>query len=252
VIKINLCPIDELENPYWFLPEVLTLLIVAVGAFAGVQWYFGTIDAETAAVQAEKQSKDEAIAQLEPDLRRFDDLQKDIADLQRKLAALKQITVSKIARFKPVIVIEHFQNLHPEGLWFNNIKVGIDGSESFEAKGMALDNLLVAELLGAMRATESQEKDASDLRTMVYFNDLVLQESKIQDGASAAFPELKGLPAFIFKGVYHERPEEAEPAAAPPLPAKGGAPPASPPPMDAPDAAPSASAKARPDTTKTF
>ena len=43
--------------------------------------------------------------------------------LGQKLAILESLTGSKVDRYKPIIVLEHLQNLRLEGLWFNSLNV---------------------------------------------------------------------------------------------------------------------------------
>ena len=143
---------------------------------------------------------------LNPDLERFKGLDKDIQTLNIKLDALKNITVSKISKYKPVIVLEHLQNLKPDGVWFSHVAIGTSlpplerdkegangnaipesldakgsapvDNDSFEVVGQAFDNLLTAELMTAIRSTGSQELDEGDLRTQVFFADLALRRSR--------------------------------------------------------------------------
>jgi Tfp pilus assembly protein PilN len=206
MIKINLCPIDELESQYWYVPDLAVAAVVAIVSFLGVQYYLGTIQEQIDTTQASIASLKESTERLAPDLVRFKDLQKNVAELNQKLDALKVITVSKISKYKPVIVVEHFQNLKPDGVWFESLRIGADTDPvGFEVKGRAFDNVLTAEFITALRSTESQEPDESDLRTQVYFNGLMLENTQVSDGAPENFPELIGYPEFTIKGRFQER-----------------------------------------------
>jgi hypothetical protein len=215
VIKINLCPLDELESQYWYLPDLAVAAVCLLASFLGVQYYLGTIQEEIDKVTESKVSLEDSYQKLAPDLERFKDLDADIAALNSKLQALRSITVSKISKYKPVIVTEHLQNLKPEGAWYTEIKVGIDGKDGFELKGQAFDSLLIAELLGAIRSTELQEVDESDLRTQVYFTDIQLDAVAVPKAAPKVFREMKPFPEFSIKGRFSER----GPGAASTLPA---------------------------------
>lgn len=205
MIKINLCPIDELESQYWYVPDLAVAAVIAIVSFLGVQYYLGTIQEQIDTSRASIESLKENTAKLAPDLARFKDLKANVEELNQKLDALKAITVSKISKYKPVIVVEHFQNLKPEGVWFEELKVGADDPAEFEVKGKAFDNVLTAEFITALRSTGSQEPDESDLRTQVYFDGLVLQSTAVPEGTPADFPELAGYPEFTIKGKFQER-----------------------------------------------
>lgn len=214
MIKINLCPVDELENPYWYAPDLASILIVAIAAYLGVQYYFGTIEDQIAAVQSETIDKRQAEQRLKPALERFKNLKSNIADLNGRIQALQSITVSKVSRYKPVIVAEHLQNLKPEGVWYQSLKIGTKADATlFELEGQAFDNILVAELMTSMRSTANQELDEADLRTQIYFGDLTLTETGLKSGSGGAFPELSGYPTFFVKGKFKERSVPVVPAA---------------------------------------
>lgn len=206
MIKINLCPIDELESQYWYVPDLAVAVVVAIASFLGVQYYLGTIQEQIETTAASTQSLTDNTEKLAPVLARFKDLNRDIEELKTKLDALQAITVSKISKYKPVIVIEHFQNLKPEGVWFDSLKVGSpDNPASFELKGQAFDNVLTAELMTALRSTESQEPDEADLRTQVFFNKLALDNAVVLNTSPEGFPELVSYPEFLIKGEFKER-----------------------------------------------
>lgn len=204
MIKIQLCPREELESQYWWAFDVGVGVAALLVAYMGVQYYLGTIQEQIDSVDEKTASLVESTKRLQPDLERFKMLDKDIKALNVKLDALKKITVSKISRYKPVIVVEHFQNLKPEGVWFKSFKVGVAGNkDEFELRGQAFDNLLVAEMMTAMRATETQEKDDGDLRTQVRFADLMIEETQIgREGGGGAFAELAAYPEFRIKGRF--------------------------------------------------
>jgi hypothetical protein len=186
-------------------------VIFLLAGYLGLQHYLGTIKKPIDEVAASPASLHENSDKLKPDLERFKTLDGDIAALNVKLAALSKITTSKMGKYKPIIVLEHFQNLKPEGVWFKSVKLGSGGADDFDLVGSGLDNLLVAEFLTALRATESQEKDAGDLRTQIGFSDLALEETQVGANSSGGgggadwFPEMARFPVFHIKGKFVER-----------------------------------------------
>ena len=239
MININLSPIEERENKFWFLPDLILLVLIGLGGYAATNFYLGQIQDEIVRVDEERRDFEKSYRRLKPDLERFAQLTKEVEQLKKKLNSLKQITVSKIARYKPIIILEHLQNLKPEGVWFTHLKDESDNS-IIRLTGRSFDNLLVAEFLSALLATRLQEVDSTDIRTQVYFSSAYLgrvsianarakrqnrrndkeykafeatQDKKLTEGnrggtsttSSSLFPEMEKFPAFEVSIQYKER-----------------------------------------------
>ncbi len=211
MIKINLCPIDELETPYWYLPDVIILVLVCLMSYYGVDFYFASIQEEINGAQEKIASLQASTNQLAPDLERFKSLDNDVKSLSDKLKSLQRITVSKMEKFTPIIAIEHIQNLKPQGLWYTEFSMKNAKSVEFSLKGIAFDNLMTAELLTSMRATAFNEIDPTDLRSQVFFDGLSLVESIITTPPPTtpeqAAEQLLTVPpsSFDIKGIIRER-----------------------------------------------
>ncbi|MFK7823513.1 MAG: PilN domain-containing protein [Oligoflexales bacterium] len=241
MININLSPIEERENKLWFLPDVILFCLITFGGYAAATFYLGQIEDEIIRTNVERQELEKSYRRLKPDLERFAQLNKEVEQLKKKLNSLKQITVSKIARYKPIILLEHLQNLKPDGVWFTFLK---DESQDniIRLTGRSFDNLLVAEFMSALLATRLQEVDSSDIRTQVFFSAanlgrvaiadaranqvqtqrsdeeyrafIATQDNKLAEGApsssgggssSSAFPEMDKFPSFELSLQYQER-----------------------------------------------
>ena len=226
MITVNLCPIDELENQYWYVPDLVVLVLVGIMAFAGVNYYHDGMREEMDKLTAEQQSKTESVTKLMPDLERFKNLGSEISELDSKVKALQAITVSHVAKYKSLIVLEHLHNLKPDGVWLNSLRIGSEGKkaeapvgaqalnpektaedETFEINGQAYDNILTAEYITAIRSTGSQDADAADPRTLIYFSDLDLKQAEIGKLLGLGdFAEMSKFPSFILNGRFAERP----------------------------------------------
>ncbi len=228
MIKVNLCPVDELENEYWYIPDVLVLIAVAIAAFIAVNSYHDTIREKIDALTAEHQSKVESTNKLTPDLERFKNLGSDIAELETKIRALQAITVSKLGKYKLVIALEHLQNLKPTGLWLTHVTLGDAGKEdsdlaaqfdkrgnkqsqtdAFSIEGQAFDNILTAEMIAGMRSTQNQDEKSADPRTKINFEEIILKTSKTVNEGIDGFDELNIYPQFKIVGIISEKPENA-------------------------------------------
>ncbi|MEZ4742704.1 MAG: hypothetical protein R3B45_09685 [Bdellovibrionota bacterium] len=237
MIKINLAPIDEIESPYWYIPEVAMFVLCLALSWFAAQYYLDGIKDNIANFEREIAEKNEAFRTISKATARYAALDKDIEKLNEKLNALQKITISKIARFLPIILLEHVQNLKPEGIWFNYIS---DDSEKniLTIVAKSFDSLLVAEFMSALDSTKLQEVDPSDLRTQVYFDQTKLERistigfSTVSSGnranlskeepkitllqgegntggywsaGDAFFPELQEYPAFQLTLSYKDR-----------------------------------------------
>ncbi|MBM4252079.1 MAG: hypothetical protein FJ146_08920 [Deltaproteobacteria bacterium] len=236
MIKVNLCPVDELDNEYWYIPDILVLIAVGIGAFIAVNNYHDTIREKIDALTTEHQSKVEATNKLTPDLERFKNLGSDIAQLESKIRALQTITVSKLGKYKLVIALEHLQNFKPSGLWLTHISLGSAGktdldlrgqvekssdsdndNSSYAVEGQAFDNILTAEYMSGMRSTQNQDEKSVDPRTKISFENIVLKSAKTPIAADSDFDELSIYPEFKILGRIVERAENFAPEKANPL-----------------------------------
>lgn len=171
MIRVNLAPREELDSQFWFMPDVLLLLVVFLVANAVVEGQLTGLQDEVAQTMASRDDYNERAQKIQPELEKFKNLGKDKENLLVKLRALQAITGSRIAKFKPLIAIEHLQNLKPDGVWLQSLSVE-DTQVGLDA--LALDNILVAEFITALKSTQFQDIDPSDLRTQVFFSNVTL------------------------------------------------------------------------------
>ncbi len=181
MIRINLAPKDELESQFWFLPELFLMLIVGFVVFTIVSLEMSDIKDNIATVTATRNDFNEKAKQILPKLERFKTLGKDKESLMVKLRALQMITDSKLAKYRPLIAIEHLQNLKPESVWLSSLSLVEENKIELDA--FATDNILVAEFISSLKSTQFQDIDPSDLRTQVYFSQVVLSGTSAVDAA---------------------------------------------------------------------
>lgn len=204
MIKINLVPIDELENPLWFIPDISVFIIVAMITYLGFTNAISSIEDQISIAEEKKGKITEQRGRLSSDVQEYNLLTRRIKKLEMQLSALDQITVTNF-KFMPIIVLEHLQNLKPQGLWFRSLKFGNAESDGtlkttpVELSGNAFDYLVVAEFLSNLRATEEQKIDPLDLRSQIYFNNLNLTKAKMPDDEKASdsrYPDIRGVHEF--------------------------------------------------------
>lgn len=222
MIKINLVPIDELENQLWWVADAAILLIVACASFFGSHYYIGSIQEKVDEAAARAQSLENSAKALEPEIARFRNLSQKKVSLNDKLDSLRKITVTKISKFEPVIVLEHLQNLKPEGVWFKRLRIGTpENGQQFIIEGFGFDNLIISEFISGIRSTESQEKDDADLRTHIFFSNLDLVKSTNERGDffQDIIASAEEFPVFELTGDVRDKSGEVGPVGLGPLPA---------------------------------
>jgi Tfp pilus assembly protein PilN len=204
MIRVNLTPVDELESQHWYIADIVVALLVLGVGYLGLSMLISDKRSEIETLQADTNNYNENFVKISGDLTRINDLEKQIKELRKKLGSLREITVTQISRFKPVIVLEHIQNLKPEGAWLTNIELRADRTITIEGK--AFDNLLVAEFMTALSSTRSQLVEPSDLRTQIYFGGIKLDISQVQSNVekAAADAEPVDVPVFKLDGWYDE------------------------------------------------
>ncbi len=213
MIKVNLTPDEELANPLWWLPEAACAIILCVAAFSGVFYYLGQLKQQIVTAQIEYDALTASTAQLQNDVKKYDEIRSEREKLASKVEGLRAITLSKVKRYRPLILLEHLQNLKPEGMWFTDVDMLRDSSvdlppapapapqataannpnptpatppqrrlerDDVAIVGAAFDNLLVAEFMSTLKTTQAQETDSRDLRTLVYFERVELSHTETE------------------------------------------------------------------------
>ena len=121
MIKINLAPAGEFDSPLWWVPDAVTF-VVAVGAMMLASYLFlSSVRSEIDIIDAERVKLDQDNQTLKADVDRYAALSKEITELQRIKDSYSRITETKLARYLPIIILEHLQNLKPQGVWFTRV-----------------------------------------------------------------------------------------------------------------------------------
>lgn len=232
MIKINLTPVEELENPYWWIPDLSVLLVILMLSLGGVYIYVTSVEAEIAALEADKNRMAAETQALSSEVERYNSLNQKIELLESKKFSLKRITESKLVRFLPIILLENIQNLKPSGVWLTALAfidkkadgqmapppdmnqpaangsapgaprtpmpldgAGVEYPFIIEISGSATSNVQIAEFMMALKTTQNQAYEKSDLRTQLFFSDVALNFSQVStqkmDGKSSDYVNFK-------------------------------------------------------------
>lgn len=193
MIEINLAPITETENKFWYLTDLVLLLCTTL-IFSQLSNYYIHKREET--IQSIRDQTLELTNQrkkLEPDLARYGLLVKQISDLKTKIEALEQITISKLERYLPVLLMEKIQSIKPDGIWFRSLNHDA-AKRQIKILGNTVDSLYLAEFMRKLNETKEDLFSPKDLTSQIYFKDIQLniltsnptQETKADNSTPSA------------------------------------------------------------------
>lgn len=175
MILINLTPIDELENKYWYLPDVIVFCTLLLTAWGASEIYLSALSESIEKTRAETAEIQINIERLKPELNRYDNLKKQMELLKEKIRVLRDLTVSKVERYRPVIILEMIQVLAPRGIWLTSIRSN-HRSSTIDLSGGGFDPILIAEFMSNLSEPSKSDPDPTDMRTMLFFSEVFLEK----------------------------------------------------------------------------
>lgn len=202
MLRIQLCPEAELEDHYWWAPDVIALVAALTIAWFGAGMVLDSIREETEQLTITSTEWGKQYAEVKPAVEKFQNLDEEILLLKRKVDALKRITVSRVDKVLPVVVMEQLQTLRPEGLWYHSLEYRED--KTVRISGASRESLLISEFLLGLRETMNPETITTDIRTQVGFIKIKVKE--VQDErADKGFDDLKDVLSFEASATVIEK-----------------------------------------------
>jgi hypothetical protein len=183
MIKIQLAPAEELENKYWYIPDLLICASLTGAGYFGVDLHLKNLQEKISSYKEEKDKIEKNTERLSHDLSRYEIMNQKIKDLENKILSLKSITVSQVEKFKPVIIMELLQSLKPDGVWFETVTDHTEESYLTLRAG-AFDHVLVSEFMSNLQSTKFQDYDESNVRSLIYFSQLDLEKTALNSAQS--------------------------------------------------------------------
>lgn len=180
MIKINLTPITEMESQYWWVPDVAAFLIAFLLTGQLTSYLLETTKLETQTIITDTDEIRASINEINPQIERYKNIEREIATLNNKLNALKLITITKPERFRTIIVLEHLNNLKPEGLWYQKIAMDSPSPNKVTIEGASFDSLMVAEFMTSLKSSALTQVDPGDIRSQVVFDNIKLINTKFE------------------------------------------------------------------------
>ncbi|MCX6124603.1 MAG: hypothetical protein NTV34_07610 [Proteobacteria bacterium] len=184
MLKIQLCPESELENHLWWVVDVASFVLCGGIVYLAAIIAMNSIRDDIATTTGTSQNWATQLQTIKPAVEKFKDLDVEVALLNRKIDALKHITVSPIDKVLPIVVAEQLQTLRPEGLWFHNMAYRED--KTLTMKGSSNDSLLISEFLLTI---------TSDIRTQIGFSRIEVKDV-VDQKTDAGFRDLTNVLAF--------------------------------------------------------
>lgn len=205
MIKIQLAPYDELQNKQWWVPDFTAVALALFLSNWLVGNYVAHLETEIVEIQSQTEEFKRSIAAIQPEIAVFNGIEAKISELKSVISALSSITVSKLTKYRPVVILEQLQALKPEGLWFTSIT-----ESTLERKitisGFAFDSILIGQFMSELSATKLQRFDPADIRSQINFSQVklkVFENTKLSSALDEVQP--KGFPKFDIYMNYEER-----------------------------------------------
>ncbi|MCY4380629.1 MAG: hypothetical protein OXC40_03550 [Proteobacteria bacterium] len=170
-ININLVPYEELENKFWFVIEIASIVMVVImlNAFSSKQTAHIRRDIESINVKISENKQ--SIDNIKDEVDALESIKEDIAAMESKIDAANRVSVSEFARFEGVILLEAMSSLKPEGMWYKDLEINSDSKRVTITGHMHQANAL-ADFIVALRSTQGSVNQNRDLRSRIYFEDI--------------------------------------------------------------------------------
>ena len=208
MIKIQLAPYDELEDKQWWVPDAMALLLALFLSNFLITNYVERLEGEIFEIQAQNEDFKRSIVAIQPEIAVFKGIEAKISDLKSVISALSSITVSRLTKYRPVVVLEQIQALKPDGLWFTAVKEDTS-AHKITISGFAFDSILIGQFMSELGATKLQRFDPADIRSQINFSNVklkIFENSK--SGSSLDDIQPKGFSKFDIYMNFEERTSE--------------------------------------------
>lgn len=182
MLKIQLCPESELENEHWYTYDVLLLVVLSLIGWVAASFWLANLKQETERLNSVASSWEAQIEETQPLINKFNNLDADIALLNKKIEIIKRITAAHPEKVKPIVVLEQLQTLRPDGLWY--LTMTLDEADHLHITGASTDSILISEFLLGVRETMNPDTWTDDIRTQIGFETIALKEMKRTQGDS--------------------------------------------------------------------
>ncbi len=190
--------------------DFLLMLFLALLAYVAPEFIIQQIRDKKELSEKEILKISEELKIVDQDVKAHSMMTQEIQDIESNIGKVAGVGHAKVNRHRPVIVLEHLQNLRPEGVWFWQLDID-DVKSQVKILGQSYDHLLIAEYMSSLMSTMKQNIDPQDLRTQVFFKRASTIDTKIQETPRNGFSDLVGYPEFNLELDYDIRLQDAQP-----------------------------------------
>lgn len=207
MISINLTPYEELDNKFWFVPDIICALIMVVGVHLYAVQMIATQKVKIQKLEEDRAEIERSMENIEEKSKEIETLKDTIREIDKKISDVASVTLSPISRHEGVILVELMQVLKPVGVWYTSMEFRTSNKE-IRISGFVHDPLMVAEFVRILRSTRDKTppEGSEDLRAQVYFERVKLEKfERSSFSLPGDFPPLKGVHRFDLNMNYKTR-----------------------------------------------
>jgi hypothetical protein len=186
MITINLAPWELIRDHYWYVKDLLVLFLAIALVSVGALYYEQEEQNQIKKIQFVIDTWNTDIQNMSHDVQAFRSLKESLSHLQKQKEAVQYLTHQQKELYEPIILLEHIQNLMPEGVWISEF-IQDSQKKEIRMKGFAWDHIKIANLMKTLASTQTQTRDPVNLRSLIFFQNLKLEETKIMNQNDPAF-----------------------------------------------------------------
>jgi type IV pilus assembly protein PilN len=165
MLEINLLPVREARRKADLRQQVMQLVLALIVTCAGIGLAHSKITDQREMAQKRIRQMEDDIERFQPQIEQVAVFKKKKSQLEKKIDVIDGLDQ---ARSGPVRLLDELASRAPERLWLTKLKTK---GKTVELEGQSLDNELVAVFLGELNSSK-------------YFDEVDLDETKIQDSRS--------------------------------------------------------------------
>ena len=202
-LTINLTPFEELEDKHWYVVDLAAIAALAIAVFMYGEHQISAMQQKIEANEHNITDLQSSIDNVKAEVEAINELEDEIDELEDKIKNISSITISDLARYQSVMLVEFMQILKPVGMWYNSLDIS---EGRIEVSGHVHDPVMVADFMRSLTSTQTQKEGEDDLRSKLYFDKISIKKFQ---GSSfklpGNFPPLKKTHSFSLSFDYKTR-----------------------------------------------
>lgn len=195
MIKINLAPEVQRapgEHQFLIVPAIVVTIVAGIGYFVP-KWYADYIATQAQEVRDQTETRRAQLEALEVDLKKADELKKDIERIEQKKAKIAELA---FGRKQQVAVLDLMQQVHLEKMWFDSFNYEND---QVSLHGFATNHDVISEYVRRLKQANQQlSSDTIDARA--YEPSLLTSVEDEEEDSREAINDMSVVP-FRFKNI---------------------------------------------------